>query len=91
MADRGKYRLGVYLEFIKDGSVMMSNRVVPLLDGKRFARRLEKKLRKVMFRSTVDSQVVLPIKHLSLLIRCPTNRSLLPRRAIAYKLLTLTF
>lgn len=57
ISDHVEYRLKVFMEFIQDGGVMMGNRSFPALDGRNLAPAENKKLRRLMFRSTTDAQV----------------------------------
>ena len=60
LADAENYRLKVYDEFVLDGSVMESNRYMPQLDGVDFTDKEKQKLRKVMFRSAINTIVIQP-------------------------------
>ena len=60
LADSENYRIKVYDEFLLDGSVMESNRYMPQLDGVDFTDKEKRKLRRVMFRSAINTRVIQP-------------------------------
>jgi hypothetical protein len=60
LADRQKqshYRLRVFTEFLKVGSVMSGNRAFPSLDGREIRRKELQKLRRLLFRAPSDAMV----------------------------------
>ena len=60
LAELEGYRLKVYDEFLLDGSVMESNRDMPQLDGVPFSEKEKRKLKKVMFRSAIQTNLPQP-------------------------------